>query len=124
MKSNFHPVKPAVMNSPHKIILVVNCGGATFKYKLYEMPTAQVLAVGHVDRLGGASGLCRHKLPGRDIEIRAELPHPDYHSAIHWMCEQLVSSQHGALESLKDITVVGHKIAHDGMKLGDCSLLG
>ncbi len=110
------------------IVLVVNCGGATFKYKLYAMPEAEkatrVLAVGHVDRLGGQSGLCRHKLPERDLEIRAELPSPDYHNAIHWMCEQLVSPEHGALKTLNEINVVGHKIAHDGMKLGDCSLLG
>ena len=112
------------MNSQSKIVLVVNCGGATFKYKLYEMPTAQILAVGHVDRLGSDRGLLRHKLPGRDLEIRAELPVPDHRTAINWMCEQIVSPAHGALKSLNEITVVGHKIAHDGMKLGDCSLLG
>ncbi len=105
-------------------ILVVNCGGATFKYKLYQMPDARVLAQGHVDRLGAESGLCRHKLPESGVEIRAELPNPDYHNAIHWMCEQLVSPAHGALKTLDEINVVGHKIAHDGMKLGDCSRLG
>jgi acetate kinase len=67
---------------PHSpiIVLVVNCGGATFKYKLYEIShgTERVLAVGHVDRLGSNNGLLRHKLPERNVEIRAELPMPDH----------------------------------------------
>jgi acetate kinase len=57
------------------------------------------------------------------VEVRAELPMPDHRTAINWMCEQLVSPEHGALQSLEEINVVGHKIAHDGMKLGDCSRL-
>jgi acetate kinase len=112
------------MYSGNKVVLVVNCGGATFKYKLYEMPAARVLAVGHIDRLGCVNGLVRHRLPESSIEIRAELPMPDHHTAIRWMCEQLTSPEHGALKSLEEVDVVGHKIAHDGMKLGDCSLLG
>ena len=110
----------------NRVVLVVNCGGATFKYKLYEMSkgTERILAVGHVDRLGSHNGSLRHRLPGRNLEMRAELPVPDHRTAISWMCEQLVSTEHGALQSLDEISVVGHKVAHDGMKLGDCSLLG
>ena len=105
-------------------ILVVNCGGATFKYKLYRMPDEVILAQGHVDRLGtGVSGPLKHQVPGRD-DVREEQVIPDHRAAIKWMLAQLVDGPQKVLSSLHDINVVSHKIAHDGMKLGTCAVMG
>jgi acetate kinase len=105
-------------------ILVVNCGGATFKYKLYRMPDETILAQGHVDRLGsGGDGALKYQMPGRD-DIRVSMPVPDHHTAIEWMVAQRTSPEHGVLKSLDEIDVVGHKIAHDGMKIGARAVLG
>ncbi|MDQ3812522.1 MAG: acetate/propionate family kinase [Armatimonadota bacterium] len=104
-------------------VLVVNCGGATLKYKLYQMPGERVLAQGHVDRLGSDRAILKHLLPETETEVRVEMAVPDHHTAIRWMLDQLTSSEHGALETLEQIKVVGHKIAHDGMKLGDAAVL-
>lgn len=103
-------------------ILVVNCGGATLKYKLYEMPSAHVLAQGHIDRLGSDAAVLKHTVGQR--EVQAAMPVADHYASIQWMLAQIVSSEHGALDSLREIDVVGHKIAHDGMKLGDAAILG
>jgi len=104
-------------------ILVVNCGGATFKYKLYRMPDETILAQGHVDRLGsGGDGALKHQVPGRE-DIRESMPVPDHHTAIHWMVQQLTAPGQGVLASLDEIDVVGHKIAHDGMKIGSAAVL-
>ena len=104
-------------------ILVVNCGGATFKYKLFSMPDEQVLATGHVDRLGtGKPGVLQHRAGAR--EVREELEIPDHRAAIEWMCAQLVSPATGVLRSLEELDIVGHKMAHDGMKLGLAKVLG
>ena len=110
-------------------VLVVNCGGATFKYKLYQMPEETLLAQGHVDRLGsGGLGVLKHvtnAAAGREkYEVRHEMPVPDHRTAIHWMVEQLVSPEHGAIAVLEEIGVVGHKMAHDGMRLGVSAVLG
>src|SRR5690606_29939970 len=43
---------------------------------------------------------------------------------IEWMCAQLVSPATGVLQSLDELDVVGHKMAHDGMKLGLAKVLG
>jgi len=106
-------------------VLVVNCGGATLKYKLYQMPDERVLAQGHVDRLGSDRAVLKHVLNTTPApsEVRIEMAVPDHRTAIEWMLDQLTSSEHGAVESLDKIDVVGHKIAHDGMKLGDCAVL-
>lgn len=112
------------MSHTHNI-LVVNCGGATFKYKLFSMPEEKVLASGHVDRLGtGKAGLLRHKVPSTDIEVREEHEIADHRAAIEWMCAQLLSPTHGVLKSLEELDVVGHKMAHDGMQLGLSRILG
>lgn len=108
-------------------VLVVNCGGATLKYKLYEMPAARVLAVGHIDRLGFENSSLKHTAfseSGEAKTTRAETPIRDHRSGIEWMSRQLTSGDTRVLASLDEIDVVGHKIAHDGMKLGVCSLLG
>jgi acetate kinase len=105
-------------------ILVVNCGGATFKYKLYRMPEETILAQGHVDRLGtGIAGPLKHQVPGRE-DLRDEQIIPDHHAAIEWMLHQLVDGPLKVLSSLNEIDVVSHKIAHDGMKLGTCAIMG
>ncbi|MBV9864055.1 MAG: acetate/propionate family kinase [Abitibacteriaceae bacterium] len=105
-------------------VLVVNCGGATLKYKLYQMPEAHVLAQGHIDRLGSDLAVLKHSLPQRaEVSLRVEMPVPDHRTGIQWMLDQIVSSGHGALQTLDEIDVVGHKIAHDGMKLGDAAIL-
>jgi len=105
-------------------ILVVNCGGATFKYKLYRMPDETILAQGHVDRLGtGIAGPLKHQVPGKE-DVRAEQIIPDHRAAIEWMLEQLVNGPLKVLSSLDEIDIVSHKIAHDGMKLGTCAIMG
>jgi acetate kinase len=104
-------------------ILVVNCGGATLKWKLFEMPRERVLADGHIDRVGGERAELRHRSAERG-PMRVTQAVPDHHSGIRWMLEQLTSAQHGALAALDEIDAVGHKIAHDGMRLGDAALLG
>lgn len=104
-------------------ILVVNCGGATFKYKLLSMPSEHVLAHGHVDRLAtGKSGLLKHT--AGDKQIKEEKIVADHREAIEWMCAQITSPEHGVLKSLDELDVVGHKMAHDGMKLGVARVLG
>ena len=105
-------------------ILVVNCGGATFKYKLYRMPEETILAQGHVDRLGtGIAGPLKHQAPGQE-EVREERVIADHRAAIEWMLEQLINGPRKVLSSLDEINVVSHKIAHDGMKLGTCAIMG
>lgn len=119
-----NPLKELIMPSIHNI-LVVNCGGATFKYKLIAMPGEKVLASGHVDRLNtGKVGLLKHAVPGKNIEVREELEVPDHRAAIEWMCAQLLSPEHGVLGSLEELNVVSHKMAHDGMRLGQSRVLG
>jgi acetate kinase len=104
------------MSNSHKI-LVVNCGGATFKYKLIAMPDERVLASGHVDRLAtGKPGVLQHR--AGENEVREEREIPDHRAAIEWMCAQLLDSNAGVLQSLNELDVIGHKMAHDGMKLG------
>lgn len=105
-------------------VLCVNCGGATFKYKLFSMPEERVLASGHADRVGsGGDGVLKHATPGR-TEVREVREVPDHRAAIEWMLRRLTAPEGGVLASLDEIDVVSHKLAHDGMKLGEAGVLG
>jgi acetate kinase len=88
------------------------------------MPEETILAQGHVDRLGtGIAGPLKHQVPGQE-EVREERVIADHRAAIEWMLEQLINGPQKVLSSLDEINVVSHKIAHDGMKLGTCAIMG
>ncbi len=58
-------------------ILAANLGSTSFKYKLYGMPSASVLARGSMDRIGGALS-CHVYQIGATAEIDSQRPLANY----------------------------------------------
>lgn len=76
-------------------VLTVNCGSSSLKYKLFDMPSEGVLAKGAFERLGHEG---------------------DHAAALQRMVEDLTAPGSGALGSLADLAVVGHRVVHGGPK--------
>jgi acetate kinase len=97
-------------------ILVLNCGGATLKYKLFDMPAETVRAQGLADRLGTERATFTHTVPGREPLV-LQRPLPDHLTGIRLLLETLVDPSHGVLATLDEIDAVAHKLAHGGEKI-------
>ncbi|MBT3343559.1 MAG: acetate/propionate family kinase [Gemmatimonadetes bacterium] len=93
-------------------ILVSNLGSTTFKYKLFDMPTASVLARGGMDRIGDDGGESVHKYQLGDAEeVELTLDLPDHGVAIEeaLRCLTMIG---GPLGSVTDLEAVGFKTVH------------
>lgn len=94
-------------------ILVLNCGGATLKYKLFLMPQERVRAEGLLDRLGTGQAFLTHRTEdGRRYE--EPCPERDHLAGMRRVLELLTDPQWGVLQRLEDLDAVAHKLAHGG----------
>lgn len=94
-------------------ILVLNCGSSSVKYKLYEMPTKDVLAQGVVEKLGLKDSFLKMTLPnGEKVVLEKEMP--EHTSAVEFILENLTSPQYGCIKSFDEINAVGHRLVHGG----------
>ncbi len=93
-------------------VLVINAGSSSVKYHLYEMPQAQVLATGIVDRIAEPTSELRHVWRGathtRAVEVK------DIAGAMELIFETLVDSRVGVLQRMSEIEAVGHRVVHGG----------
>lgn len=94
------------------LILVLNSGGSSLKYKLYQMAGEQVLARGDVDRLGTDRALLTHRVTGAEPRVETA-PVPDHLAGIRRVLE-LLTADGGPLGSLDELTAVAHKLPHGG----------
>lgn len=93
-------------------ILVINCGGSSFKYQLIDMPQGEVLAGGQVERLGKEDAALHYEAGGRKLKRTGGFP--DHRSAITAVLDLLVDPENGALSSLAEVEGVGHRVVHAG----------
>ena len=91
-------------------ILVANLGSTSFKYKLFELPAGEILAIGSMDRIGGTNSVHKYRL-GSAKEVEQVCHLPDHESAIDQVLGRLVGSG-GILTDLTDLEAVGFKAVH------------
>ena len=91
-------------------VLVSNLGSTSFKYKVFDMPSARVLARGGMDRIGGEGSFHKYQIGDSDaVEQACTLP--DHASAIDEALARLVGSG-GVLQSIEELAAVGFKAVH------------
>ncbi len=107
------------------IILVINCGSSSIKYKLLDMKSEEVydtLAKGIVEKIGLETGCLQHTPSGKDKLVR-ELSIPDHKVGMKLVLDALTDSEYGVLKSLDDIEAVGHRIVHGGEYFSSSALV-
>ncbi|NLO90590.1 MAG: acetate kinase [Elusimicrobia bacterium] len=97
------------------LILCLNCGSSSVKYRLYDCDAQKPLANGAVERVTvGGSFIC-HEVPGHEkLVINRECP--DHKTAIKLVMDTLVNNEHGVIDSTDRIGAVGHRVVHGGEK--------
>jgi acetate kinase len=93
-------------------VLVINAGSSSVKYHLYEMPQAEVLATGVVERIAERTSELSHTSRGR-LHTRA-VEVKDIAGAMELIFETLVDGGVGVLQRISEIDAVGHRVVHGG----------
>lgn len=97
-------------------ILVVNAGSSSLKYQLFDMDTNTVLAKGLCEKIG-LSGAITHKRPGKP-NYSTDYAMPTHNEAIALVLQLLTDPELGVIDSVDEITAVGHRFAHGGKFTG------
>ncbi len=93
-------------------ILVVNAGSSSLKYQLFDMDTNEVLAKGNCERIG-IDGTVTHKRDGKE-DYKANVALADHTAAIEVVLKLLTDPELGVIDSIDEISAVGHRFAHGG----------
>ncbi len=96
-------------------ILVINAGSSSIKYQLIDMDNENLLAKGQADRIGIAGGNFKQKVEGRPDYV-LDVDMKDHADAVKLVLETLVSKEQGVIDSLSEISAVGHRVLHGGEK--------
>ena len=98
-------------------ILVLNCGSSSLKYQLIDMETEEVLASGKYERIGEQEAFITHKACGKKVTINhVALNHTE---AIDFTLKQFTNPEYKVIESLDEVSAVGHRLVHGGEKIAE-----
>ena len=94
------------------LLLSINTGSSTLKFRLYAMPEEEIIAKGSFERIGSNDSDYTIKYNGDKIyEQKLMKTHED---AVNILLTTLVDKQ--IVTSLDDIKAVGHRVVHGGSK--------
>lgn len=97
------------------IILCLNCGSSSVKYRLYDWGKKLTLASGIVERVTVGGSFCFHEVPGRE-PVKIEKDCKDHKQAIQLALDTMVKGSNAVINDLKSISAVGHRVVHGGEK--------
>ena len=103
-------------------ILVLNCGSSSLKYQLINMDNESLIAKGTIERIGIDGSNLVQKVPGRD-NYKVEKPIKDHVEAANLMFSSLTDSTNGVIKSLDEISAIGHRVLHAGIKITESVLV-
>lgn len=90
------------------LILVVNAGSSSLKYQLINMDDESVLAKGNCDRIGIDGHVSAKTADGRKLEENCNFP--THTEAFEKLVEVLTTGDTAVIESMDEISAVGHRI--------------
>lgn len=103
------------------LILVINSGSSSLKYRLYDMANESLIARGLVERIGLDAGIFHHIADGKEHEV--EQPISDHGVAFSLLVRALLHPEHGVIKDLSAINAVGHRVVHGGEAFTDSALV-
>lgn len=103
-----------------ELTLAINAGSSSLKFKMFEMPSENVLGSGLIERIGLDDGIFTIKY-GEDQKYEETRDIPDHEVAVQMMLEKLLELE--VIESYDQITGVGHRVVAGGEDFSDSTLL-
>ena len=100
--------------------IAVNAGSSTLKFKLFDMPSENVVAEGTIERIGEKMGHAKIKY-GNGQKHEDEKPFADHGAAVNYLLDQLIDL--GIVKSYDEITAVGHRVVAGGEFFKDSAVI-
>ncbi len=98
------------------LILVINSGSSSVKYKLFDTGQDKSIANGIIERIGQKQAeLSYQNYKGKSICNR-EVQVYDHKSAIKLAIDLLLDKEYGIIEDINYVRAVGHRVVHGGEK--------
>jgi len=94
------------------IVLVINAGSSSLKYQLFDMRDASVLAKGVCERIGLGGKITHKTADGRAFCFDADMP--NHTAAFRQVEKSLISGEGKVLDSMSEISAVGHRVVQGG----------
>jgi len=104
------------------IILVINCGSSSIKFKCYEMPSGEVSISGQVEKIGLSDSFMKTSRPGCE-DVLFEGAINDHNSGIECVLSVLTHETYGVIEHVDQIHAVGHRVVHGGESFKSSALI-
>ena len=100
------------------ILLVINCGSSSLKYEVLKFPEQVTLGKGVIECIGNEISIFTHQNLIANRTSGQNLPIANHKEAFNVVNNILTDSEHGIIDSPKNITAVGHRVVHGGEKYG------
>ena len=92
------------------LLLAVNSGSSTLKFRLYEMPEEKVITKGSFERIGLTDSDYTIRVNGEKVYVKKDIK--THKEAVDILLTELVEK--GIVKDLKEIKAVGNRIVHGG----------
>lgn len=102
-------------------ILVINAGSSSLKYQLFDMSREMVLAKGLCERIGQDGRIKHTASDGRTYE--ADYDMPTHSEAFDCLVFALTESDANVIDSMSEISAVGHRIVQGGYIFSQSTLV-
>lgn len=103
-----------------KKILAINSGSSSFKYKLFNYPSEEVVAQGQAQRIGLVGATFSLKLADGS-KYESEIKIPDHKTAIQLLLTWL--PKYNVINDLKEIAGIGHRVVAGGEIFSESALI-
>lgn len=104
------------------IILVINCGSSSVKYKLIDSASGESLSSGMVERIGAVTSIVWHERPdSKPVKLTETVE--DHSRAIKLIMDHLLGADAQVLPEGGRIDAVGHRVVHGGEMFKDSVLI-
>lgn len=100
-------------------IMAINAGSSSLKFQLLTMPQGTAICQGLIERIGMANAQVTIKTPAQ--KWQETLPMADHREAVALLLEKLIDYR--IINTLNDITGLGHRVAHGGESFKDSALI-
>ena len=92
------------------LILVCNVGSTSLKYKLFDMPSPDILAEGKVERVGRMDAIFTYKNNKNGFSVRLDnISIPDYAAGINVFLNYLLGDASGVVDDIGQLDAIGFK---------------
>jgi acetate kinase len=97
-------------------IFVINSGSSSIKYQLIQMPEANVICSGLVERIGLGNSVVTYKATknGEEKSFKEVLDIDDHEAGLHEVAKLLTDKEIGVIHDPSEIQAVGHRVLHGG----------